>query len=99
HAALSAVSLRGALPPWAPADAVKLRIEAGAGFGTGHHGTTVGCLQAYNDLLKGHRFARVLDVGEAVAFQQVVVGLQAADRGAVVDRKSTRLHSSHVKTS
>ena len=28
------------------------RIEAGAAFGTGHHGTTVGCLQAYHDLFE-----------------------------------------------
>src|SRR5688572_13465523 len=47
----------------APASTVNLRIEAGAAFGTGHHGTTVGCLQAYDELLKRRRFARVLDVG------------------------------------
>ena len=47
----------------APVSTVNLRIEAGAAFGTGHHGTTVGCLIAYNDLLKSHRFNRVLDVG------------------------------------
>jgi len=46
-----------------PASTVNLRIEAGAAFGTGHHGTTVGCLIAYNDLLKARRFNRVLDVG------------------------------------
>ena len=32
----------------APPNAVNLRIEAGAAFGTGHHGTTVGCLLAYD---------------------------------------------------
>ena len=47
----------------APANAVTLRIEAGAAFGTGHHGTTVGCLLAYDALLKRARFGRVLDVG------------------------------------
>jgi ribosomal protein L11 methyltransferase len=47
----------------APSSTVNLRIEAGAAFGTGHHGTTVGCLIAYNDLLKSHCFNRVLDVG------------------------------------
>jgi ribosomal protein L11 methyltransferase len=47
----------------APASTVNLRIEAGAAFGTGHHGTTVGCLQAFNDLLKARTFPRVLDVG------------------------------------
>jgi len=47
----------------APASTINLRIEAGAAFGTGHHGTTVGCLQAFHDLLKAQRFERVLDVG------------------------------------
>ncbi|TAL38120.1 MAG: 50S ribosomal protein L11 methyltransferase [Phenylobacterium sp.] len=47
----------------APASTVNLRIEAGAAFGTGHHGTTMGCLQAFHDLLKAKRFKRVLDVG------------------------------------
>jgi len=47
----------------APASTVNLRIEAGAAFGTGHHGTTVGCLLAFDVLLKGRRFGRVLDVG------------------------------------
>ena len=47
----------------APPNAVNLRIEAGAAFGTGHHGTTVGCLVAYDALLKRRRFRRVLDVG------------------------------------
>lgn len=47
----------------APPNAVTLRIEAGAAFGTGHHGTTVGCLLAYDALLKRARFGRVLDVG------------------------------------
>ena len=46
-----------------PVNAVNLRIEAGAAFGTGHHGTTVGCLLAYDRLLKSHRYGRVLDVG------------------------------------
>src|SRR5580704_16889769 len=43
-----------------PANAVGLRIEAGAAFGTGHHGTTAGCLMAFDGLLKAHRFSRVL---------------------------------------
>ncbi len=47
----------------APDNTVNLRIEAGAAFGTGHHGTTVGCLQAFDGLLKRGRFPRVLDVG------------------------------------
>ena len=47
----------------APPNTINLRIEAGAAFGTGHHGTTVGCLLAYDDLLKRGKFPKVLDVG------------------------------------
>src|SRR5947209_2327896 len=32
----------------APASTINLRIEAGAAFGTGHHGTTEGCLSAFD---------------------------------------------------
>lgn len=47
-----------------PAGRVPLQIEATVAFGTGHHGTTLGCLLAYDRLLTaGWRPARVLDVG------------------------------------
>jgi ribosomal protein L11 methyltransferase len=64
----------------APVNAVNLRIEAGAAFGTGHHGTTVGCLLAYDALLKRRRFARVLDVGAGTG----VLAIAAAKTGARV---------------
>jgi ribosomal protein L11 methyltransferase len=45
-------------------DVVPLLIEAAMAFGTGHHGTTQGCLIAFDDLLEaGERPACVLDVG------------------------------------
>ena len=42
---------------------VALEIDAGTAFGTGHHGTTEGCLLALDGVLKRKRPARVLDVG------------------------------------
>lgn len=77
----------------APLNAVKLRIEAGAAFGTGHHGTTVGCLLAYDALRKRRRFDRVLDVGAGTG----VLAIAAAQTGARVsvgtdiDRVSVRI--------
>lgn len=44
-------------------NAVRLEIEASLAFGTGHHGTTAGCLRALDRLLKQGRPARALDVG------------------------------------
>ncbi len=49
-----------------PQDAgrVPLQIEATVAFGTGHHGTTLGCLKAFDRLLTaGERPAKVADIG------------------------------------
>jgi ribosomal protein L11 methyltransferase len=42
---------------------VGVEIEAGLAFGTGHHGTTRGCLLHLDRLLKRRRPRRVIDVG------------------------------------
>lgn len=41
----------------------RIRINAGAGFGTGHHGSTRGCLMALDNLARTYRPAAVLDLG------------------------------------
>ncbi|MEO8241314.1 MAG: 50S ribosomal protein L11 methyltransferase [bacterium] len=47
-----------------PADKVALQIEATVAFGTGHHGTTLGCLKAFDRLYDaGFRPARIADIG------------------------------------
>ncbi|HUZ12901.1 MAG TPA: 50S ribosomal protein L11 methyltransferase [Caulobacteraceae bacterium] len=63
-----------------PANAVGLRIEAGAAFGTGHHGTTLGCLLALDGLLRRRRPGRVLDVGTGTG----VLAIAAARAGAEI---------------
>jgi len=45
------------------ANDVAIEVEAGLAFGTGHHGTTRGCLMLFDRLLKRRRPKRVLDVG------------------------------------
>ncbi len=47
----------------APRAALRLHIEAGQAFGTGHHETTFGCLLALDYLARRRRFAHVLDLG------------------------------------
>ena len=46
-----------------PASGISIQIQAGQAFGTGHHGTTRGCLLALDDLLRRKRPATALDVG------------------------------------
>ncbi|MDP5085349.1 MAG: 50S ribosomal protein L11 methyltransferase [Yoonia sp.] len=47
-----------------PADKVPLLIDAAMAFGTGHHGTTKGCLEAFDSLLEqGFSGGRILDIG------------------------------------
>jgi ribosomal protein L11 methyltransferase len=46
-----------------PANAIGLKIEASYAFGTGHHGTTKGCLLAYERLAKRRTFRNALDLG------------------------------------
>ncbi|HEY3798771.1 MAG TPA: 50S ribosomal protein L11 methyltransferase [Caulobacteraceae bacterium] len=76
-----------------PLNAVGLRIEAGAAFGTGHHGTTAGCLVAYDALLKRQRFERVLDVGTGTGVLAIAAARTGSQRviGGDIDRVSVRI--------
>lgn len=83
----------------APPGTVNLRIEAAAAFGTGHHGTTAGCLTAFSDLLKSRRFVRVLDVGTGTG----VLGIAAARTGSrhvigtEIDAPSVRIAAENAR--
>jgi ribosomal protein L11 methyltransferase len=46
-----------------PSNRIGIEIEAALAFGTGHHGTTRGCLFGLDRLLKTRRPRRVLDLG------------------------------------
>lgn len=46
-----------------PANKIGLKIEASYAFGTGHHGTTRGCLLAFEHLLRRRTFDNALDLG------------------------------------
>jgi ribosomal protein L11 methyltransferase len=46
-----------------PPNKLGIEIEAALAFGTGHHGTTRGCLMLLDEVLKAHRPRRVLDLG------------------------------------
>jgi len=86
---------QGRVPP----NRVNLKIDAGAAFGTGHHGTTVGCLIAFDELLKKERFERVLDVGcgtGVLAIAAARTGSRIAV-GTDIDAPSVRIANENAK--
>lgn len=46
-----------------PGSAISIKIDASVAFGTGHHGTTEGCLLALEEVLKDRTFDTILDLG------------------------------------
>jgi ribosomal protein L11 methyltransferase len=83
----------------APASTINLRIEAGAAFGTGHHGTTVGCLLAFDQLLKTHGFPRVLDVGCGTGVLAIAAARAGSRRasGTDIDAASVRIANENAR--
>jgi ribosomal protein L11 methyltransferase len=76
-----------------PAGAIGIEIEAALAFGTGHHGTTRGCLLAIDELLSARRFERVLDLGSGTGVLAIAIAL--AQDGPVlatdIDETSARI--------
>ena len=53
----------GHIPPSNIPGQIDLLVEAGQAFGTGHHGTSAGCLAALENLSRRRRFTNPLDMG------------------------------------
>lgn len=53
-----------------------IRIDAAQAFGTGHHETTTGCLEALDRVLKRHKFKNPIDIGTGTG----VLAIAAAKR-------------------
>jgi ribosomal protein L11 methyltransferase len=52
---------------------ISILIEAGEAFGTGHHGTTKGCLLAFDERVEATPPARVLDLGTGAGTLAIAV--------------------------
>jgi ribosomal protein L11 methyltransferase len=83
---------------------IGLEIEAGLAFGTGHHGTTAGCLLAIDAELKKRRPHRVIDVGTGTGLLALAVAKRlkqrvvAGDIDAIaieVAKDNARLNQAH----
>ena len=76
----------------------RIWIEASEAFGTGHHGTTKGCLLALEMVLRRRRLRRVLDVGAGSG----VLAIAAAKTGATalaieIDKRAARIAALNVR--
>lgn len=64
---------------------IALLIEAGPAFGTGHHGTTLGCLLALDRLLQRRQPGRVLDLGTGTGLLAIAALKAGADFALATD--------------
>jgi ribosomal protein L11 methyltransferase len=78
---------------------IGIEIEAALAFGTGHHGTTRGCLLALDELAKRRRFRKVLDIGTGSGV--LVIAAARALHGRIVasdiDRVAVDAAKSNVR--
>lgn len=56
---------------------ISILIDAGQAFGTGHHGTTAGCLNMIGDVLKSRRVRNALDLGTGSGVLAIATHLMA----------------------
>jgi ribosomal protein L11 methyltransferase len=76
-----------------------IEIEAALAFGTGHHGTTRGCLLALDGLLKERRPRRILDVGTGTGVLAIAAA-RALRRGVLasdIDPEAVRVARENVQ--
>jgi ribosomal protein L11 methyltransferase len=64
---------------------VPFEIDAGTAFGTGHHGTTAGCLLALDAALKRRRPERILDLGCGTGVLAIAAALAAKRKTLATD--------------
>jgi ribosomal protein L11 methyltransferase len=81
------------------AGGISLEIDAGTAFGTGHHGTTAGCLLALDDILKRHRPARILDLGCGTGVLAIAAAQSLKHRALAtdIDLEATRVTIGNAK--
>jgi ribosomal protein L11 methyltransferase len=70
-----------------------VEVEAALAFGTGHHGTTRGCLLLLDQVLKAHQPMRVLDVGTGTGVLAIAAAkaLRRAVLASDIDPLSVRI--------
>jgi ribosomal protein L11 methyltransferase len=82
-----------------PPNKAGIEIEAALAFGTGHHGTTRGCLLLLDEVLKAYRPRRVLDLGTGTGVLAIAAAkaLRAKILASDIDPLSVRLAADNAR--
>ena len=72
---------------------IGIQIEAALAFGTGHHGTTRGCLFALADLAKRQPAQRVPDIGTGTGVLAIAAARMLRTRVVASDIDPVAVHS------
>jgi ribosomal protein L11 methyltransferase len=78
---------------------IGVEIEAALAFGTGHHGTTRGCLEHFDAVLKRRRPRRIVDIGTGTAVLAIAAA-KALHRDVLageIDVDSTRVAAENAR--
>lgn len=68
-----------------PEGLTAMRIDAAQAFGTGHHETTTGCLEAIDALLKTKRPTAMIDVGTGTGVLAIALAKRLSDKVLATD--------------
>jgi len=82
-----------------PPNKLGIEIEAALAFGTGHHGTTRGCLLLLDSVLKAYRPRRVLDLGTGTGVLAIAAAraLQIKVLASDIDPLSVRVAQENAR--